>query len=676
MKTQIYIALAIVVAVATGCRKDETILEGDIFVESSDIIGFVGEESPETKGEVITADSNFDNMEVFALYSAQDSWSSATSVIGYMDEQLVARTYNDVDDLDNDGNVISTTRVWDAWSYSPARYWPADAEDKISFFGFAPNGVIKHAYDENSGKPQFSHTLSDLASENEDLLGAVVFDQTRTDSSVNLDFDHLLTKLMLYAQFKGVNSEAEAGETYIINGISIIGLYPTRTLNIGNDGTMSWSLDDTTQSTIELIAAQGNTLKSKEDYSLKDGTDSDNYQSVMADNNAIFVLPQSLTSETTPQVQLRIRRSYVTTDDKEVEIVYQTVAADLPTSTISEWKMGEEIALYFTFDISTLSEIDTPLTVKSDVLDWTDTNVDVDMHSNLYIYSGSSSVDIQFEGEDSFGEFMICTNYDYNLRTPHHRVEADGAITSSRGFLFYTDSFNSINESLTNHVGTYTYDNTTYRIFVPTLLDANSPNADGSYPELVYVTKSNLDDYNYTYTVNTDGSYTLADGTNIYFGNNDFGFDKVDEETYNLFYYNASGVITKFNYIDDATTGYHEIDLSEFAINETVYFKIIIGDTDNDTSTDDYSFDFSVEKSNRKDEGLYTSTAVATDGSYGVNKEETDPVYILRLSVDTSHLTEANNYTFSDVIGVEMISNGGGMISQLFPVSLTYVHTN
>lgn len=79
-------------------------------------------------------------------------------------------------------------------------------------------------------------------------------------------------------------------------------------------------------------------------------------------------------------------------------------------------------------------------------------------------------------------------------------------------------------------------------------------------------------------------------------------------------------------------------------------------------------FDLSITKSTRTKEGLYVSSVIGGDDSYGVNKEGTDPVYIFSLNIDYDELTALGE--FRDVIGVEMISDGGGMITQNFPINV------
>ncbi len=684
MRDKIFI-FCLLAAAIMGCTRDVELSSPS--VSSSDAIDFSATtEDSTTKGEIITT-ANIDEIDVYAYYTAQNAWlDEDVSPMLYMQNQSVSRTY------------YETTTSWGSWLYSPIKYWPSNEADKISFFAFAPYDEIDVATDATTGKPIFTHTLSSYANENEDVLAGVKYDVTNNNGPISFNLTHALTKLLLYARTEGENPAPFENEEYSIEGISIIGLYPTRTLEIDADGNCSWSLsdDNASQEKMYVAAAQGATLKGVYDYDLDnyiDGTSTDaNYTEVTAADNAIFVHPQEL-EENDIQLRLLVLRKYTKSSYDEAtqktivtneELTYQTQATYLPTSVVDEWKAGAVIALYFSFDISNLSLNDTPLTVTSQVFQWTEADVDVDMHSNIYIYSSES--DIAVEGnatEGYYGEFMICTNYDYTLRVPHCREELDGAITSSRGFLFCSDDFDTDN---TYDVGNLTSSGVEdYKIFVPTLLDKE----DGA--ELEYASRTTLgvadDVTTTTATVVVDGDSSSRD---IYFGSNGYAFihDRyvdeaygIDTYIYRLLYYDTSGTLTAFKYstkiketeteveaadgtietVVTSTTTAIDIDLSDFTDdNNTAYFKIKIADG--------YEFDFSVRRSTREAEGLYTSTAVGSDSSYGVNKSADDAVFILRLSVNPTHLAYGD---FDDIIGVEMVSNGGGMITQLFKVLLS-----
>ncbi len=645
---------------AVGC-KDYGTSQGDVGSQSdsSSISVSCTDGVFATKGAIID-EATFDQMELYAYKTTQKDWSKVTSsddIEQFMFSQMVEKKNG-------------------SWVYSPVKYWPLNTDEYISFFAFAPYGEINYSSDPTTNLPVYDYTMSQNASENDDLLVASPhYDCTSENSSsgIELEFDHALTRLSLLAAVSNDSStNLAAGEVnirYNINGITFFGLYSTAEMTFDDNEQWAWDLNDAEgDPTIDYTATQGKTLYAYDDdkaYLTQTA------KSIMAsDYTAIFALPQYVSRAT---LQVRIRKEYDSVEildavpesgyyekfavdgqtyyiekdsDGEyivkvpdLELIYATADdIQIPTPDANEgyWNAGEWLNLVFKFDSDNLTAYETPMTLSSSVYDWNEVDVNAEIHPNIYIYSSDNNVDMQTDADGNYGEFTICTNYDYNLRVPHHREELDGSITSSRGFLFYSDDFTAWS---TNSVGTYLG----YQIFVPTLLDKSGK-------EVVYVTNKN-----YVGSMNTQ-AYDIVYGSN--------GYAYIYNEAtalYRLLYFDpVSGVITPFDYIDDGV--YYEIDLTDFEEDNTVSFKI--------KPSDNYSFDFSVRKSTRLAEGLYTSSEISSgDSSYGVNKEDEDPVYILRLSVETAHLDE--NGQFNDVIGVEMISNGGGMISQLFPVTLT-----
>ncbi len=716
------IALLALLAIACN-RVDESLDSLGGYVASSDHISF--NESITTKGDILDDNEyyKFDDMEIYAYYTAQEAWTSEdVAPENFMHQQLAARNYD------------ATSTSWSDWSYSPLKYWPNNDGDMVTFYGFAPYGDIVHSTDEGTAKPKFTYTLSPLANENDDLLAAVSYNNKKSaGGGVALDFKHALTRLTLKAKVNELPTQVNqliAGETnvrYSVNGITFYGIESMGELLLDEQGDVSWKMIESTSSLINYTATQGQTLIPYED------TESDlttSPEDISIDGKAIFVLPHTLSTDA--RLQVRVRKEYdlvvwipeaewdistsnsydggdkilvpiegdennfdtyyvpytedadgnkeyvIKTDGENKELIYETEEYEIPIPTEAggAWRVGDWINMIFTFYVDNSHNM--PMTVASTIHDWTETNVDVDIHHNTYIYSSSNNLEIQTDTDDSkYGEFMICTNYYYNLRTPHHRTELDGAITSSRGFLFYSDDYNGVSTDGYDS-GTVTIDGTEYKTFVPTLMS-------GTY-ELKYATETNITTtdniiYEYPDGYNTpDTRRALLNGATksdiVYGTSNKYAFI-LDGDKYRLLYLDPkqSGALTAFNYETNAE-GYHEIKLTNFADNEgTVDFRVIIGDADGADATysDDnpYHFDFKVRRSTRDEMGLYTSTAVDTDASYGVNKLGTDAVYILRLNVDTSHLTEANNFSFNDVIGVEMISNGGGLITSRFAVSLT-----
>ncbi len=170
--------------------------------------------------------------EVAGWENEDEHWSGAD----YMNNQML--TY--------DANALGTIGNW---VYSPIKYWPNNVRDRISFIGYAPYvdltkvdpeqsyGImaIDAATDCNaiyptSKAPSIDFRLHTSPSELIDLVGASSFDQGKIvdggingyENVVNLQFEHLLTKVNLYAKLDGQiisdmdNESSEANTTEVV----------------------------------------------------------------------------------------------------------------------------------------------------------------------------------------------------------------------------------------------------------------------------------------------------------------------------------------------------------------------------------------------------------------------------------------------------------------------------
>ncbi len=676
-----------------SCNRDSV----DLLLGDDASNGAITFESAElTRGAVISSD-DFGEMDVYAYYTGTAKFASeGASYTSFMNTQSVTRS-KVIDSYEENTTTVDQWH-WDTWGYSPIKYWPKESETKISFFSFTPYNAITASTDETTGLPTFTYQHGAYAGNTVDLNYCAVLDreQDDTNSAITFDLSRLMSRLSLSAKISNQPAAVTDGgvtttKTYYINGISFFGVYDKMIYSYdSNSSSYEWTLD-TSIASIDYSATQGVSLLGVESvdengnttYSENYLTDSDT--NLCLDGTAIFVLPQSV-KDITMQVRIREVTTVVDGDTTTTSEDFYSSANDIAVPTVNnagEWFSGEWTNLTFTFDANNLSTgYVIAMSVMATEYEWTEAEVEADIHNNLYIYASSSKIDMQTDdagtAEDTtddtyYGEFMICTNYDYNLRMPHHRKELDGSITSSRGFLFCSNDFNGEGYADTYHVGSYEdSDGVTFKMFVPTLMSGTTEivyatdtavKAEGVYP-------SGTPIYEYVDGYGTTASeisgVTVDD---ITYGSNYYAFiyDST-KEIYRLLYIDPNGVdgnaLTAFNYEYSADSDSYEIKLSAFAdANNTVSFKIKI--------ISGYEFDFWVSRSTRDDEDLYVSGAVSSDASYGVNKNGTDPVYILRLSVDPDHADENGDITFDDTIGVEMISNGGGMITQLFPVTLT-----
>ena len=119
-----------------------------------------------------------------------------------------------------------------SWGYSPTKFWPSNATDKISFFGYAPFNAgattgtptgankIKITNATSSADPKLEFTLQDNQKDWVDLVTSKVENQQSTSAGgkVTFAFKHVLTRVAMSAK----TSVATNDETKVyITGIKL-----------------------------------------------------------------------------------------------------------------------------------------------------------------------------------------------------------------------------------------------------------------------------------------------------------------------------------------------------------------------------------------------------------------------------------------------------------------------
>ena len=186
MKKILLFAAAAIMMV--GCSKDQVVSE----MPQDNAINFgmyFGRDAQSRAAIMNTADLENQSFGVFAYYTDGKEYD-ATATPNFMFNQLVE--WNGTD----------------AWTYSPLKYWPNEATDKLSFFAYAPhtsksNGNITLAagFDKASASaPSLTYKLDDDQSTHVDLLWAdptTVKNLTKqtTSEKVPFVFNHALSRI-------------------------------------------------------------------------------------------------------------------------------------------------------------------------------------------------------------------------------------------------------------------------------------------------------------------------------------------------------------------------------------------------------------------------------------------------------------------------------------------------
>ena len=322
MKKILFFAAAAIMMV--GCSSDQVVSE----MPKDNAINFgmyFGRDAQSRAAIMGLDDLKAQSFGVFAYYTDNSDYAEGASTPNFMFDQKV--TYSA-------GN----------WTYSPLKYWPNEATDKLSFFAYAPHtsqeptGSIELAGFTNTtaSAPVLKYTLADNLADHVDLLWATpVKDQTnqKITEKVKFTFNHALSRIGFKAvavidEINGENTgevdvtdphatEVAPGTTITIDEIVLTGdFYKGGTLSL-IDG--SWTKDaaatkNYTWGAGKLIA--GHTVTKTKAVVIKD----DSY---------LTVIPQALDANKDLQITVTYT---VTTEDTalagEKSVVQSTVTSD------------------------------------------------------------------------------------------------------------------------------------------------------------------------------------------------------------------------------------------------------------------------------------------------------------------------------------------------------------
>ena len=263
-----------------------------------------------------------------------------------------------------------------SWGYSPTKFWPTNATDKISFFAYAPfnagattgtptgTNKIKVTGATGSEDPLLEFTLQDNQKDMVDLVVSNVKDQQSTSAGgkVTFEFKHALTRVAMHAK----TSVATNDETKVyITGIKLkhtTKLAKKATFDM-NDAT--WTLPATSPGSdylaadYAIAATSANGVLKLADPNWKGYTTpaveiKDTDANLFTDNQYLFFIPIGGTTGTsgTGDVKAEITYDIVTASSSDASVKSShTKEVDLGTGVFKQGK-----AYKFTF-IITLNEI-------------------------------------------------------------------------------------------------------------------------------------------------------------------------------------------------------------------------------------------------------------------------------------------------------------------------------
>lgn len=226
-----WVAMATMV-LSTGCSSDEVV--NDYSPENAIQFGTYVERDAVSRASVITKDdlknASSAGFGVFAYYTAQNAYKSGDAFdANFMNNEQV--TWN------------SSTNKWE---YSPLKYWPNNAGDKVSFIAYAPWQETFTLDDTGNGK--YTYTVADEVTSQIDLLWSKSqnFNITKQDieGDVKFEFAHALSKIGFTIN-AGIDliekgNTLDKNTTIYVDKVTLGSLYNKGTMDMSKE-TAGWS---------------------------------------------------------------------------------------------------------------------------------------------------------------------------------------------------------------------------------------------------------------------------------------------------------------------------------------------------------------------------------------------------------------------------------------------------
>lgn len=364
MKKKILSLLALSAIVIGGCTKSE-IDEGTI--NPSNAISFETSSNKLTKGAVVdnTTVINYD-FGVYAYKTGEDSWSSSSTKTEFMINQLVEYTGSE-------------------WTYSPTKYWSANADNKISFFGYMPMNeggkdtdiAATTASVGSDYLPVIAYEQVMDAEKMSDFVVGKALDKTKAESSVVIPFNHVLTRL----NFSAKTDKAMNGSAVYISDLKIIqsksaALYKSGTYTLAADATNgAWSNEIVADSDLDvspILNKTDNNLGEPATVIAAAKISSTTATSILAEDQYLFLIPP-----------------YGTTGIKDendicVELTYEIISYDANSSNANKL-FRESYTKELSLPVGSLQEgkaYNAVITIGLDdvvlsanAIDWTEENI-------------------------------------------------------------------------------------------------------------------------------------------------------------------------------------------------------------------------------------------------------------------------------------------------------------
>lgn len=296
-----------------------------------------------TRGTTATS-ATVKQLGVFAYYTGQAAFADGSEFTpNFMYNQLATKT---------DG----------AWGYSPLKYWPNTASEKISFFAYYPyddgtegNLITVKSDNDQKGYPQLEYTLPTSITDQVDVLTASSPDLTYTIEGVKFTMNHALTRIRFSA--KRVEDLNKHLTSLIVTKITLMGVYADGIATLTPD-SVKWTIPVQAQAK-EFVLTPDAGLETVE---LNDAA----FLNLTSEGYDMMLIPQ-LIEDMVLAVEME-----VTTETNQYSKTASFALRELP-----RWRWGKTINYQFTLNWNTISEL------SANIIDWKKESVSNDGNEQI-----------------------------------------------------------------------------------------------------------------------------------------------------------------------------------------------------------------------------------------------------------------------------------------------------
>ena len=313
--------IALTALTVTSCSNDD-VVEAVPQNQAIEFGTYLGRDA-QTRANVISADNLAEQgFGVFAYYTDGADFSAAAKPNFMFNQKVTGKAAGT--ETSNGGSTSWNT----GWEYTPLKYWPNEATDKLSFFAYAPHKATDTDNFELfnntvAGDPIITFNVNSTVTAQEDFLYAgPVLDKCKANGGVGVtdnvlfNFKHALARIGFNIETivdKVSNNNTgtdddnvdangttlDTSTTVYIDKVELIGSFYNKgkfNLNTGvwDDKIYTAGLTTYTLETTNFVSALVTTTKQK----------------LNADDSYIMIIPKEFTNTADETTKLRIRTTY------------------------------------------------------------------------------------------------------------------------------------------------------------------------------------------------------------------------------------------------------------------------------------------------------------------------------------------------------------------------------